>query len=81
MCLGGACGLEATAQEEDGWRDPVDVPAEAVRIAGVWIVSNTGNPKGCEFLRFWDAEDEALPTGMQQAARASFVESSFVLKT
>ena len=40
---------------------------EDVYIVGVWSGHNVGNPVGTEHLRFWDAEDEALPRGARQA--------------
>ena len=40
--------------------------SEHAFIAGVWFGHNVGNPVGYEHLRFWDAEDEAVPYGCRQ---------------
>ena len=52
---------------------------EDVYIVGVWFGHNVGNPVGMEHLRFWDAEDEALPRGMPQATVVYFTFSTFHL--
>lgn len=45
---------------------------EHVYIVGVWFGHNIGNSGGCEHLRFWDCEDEALPRDRVQARVVCF---------
>ena len=44
-------------------------PSDAVVIVGVWFCHNCGNPAGTEHVRFWEAADEAVPVGCEEALR------------
>ena len=38
-------------------------------IVGVWFCHNCGNPAGTEHVRLWEAADEAVPVGCEEALR------------
>eukprot|EP00435_Cladocopium_sp_Y103_P029841 s119_g7.t1 len=65
------CILELRVDVKRRWRQKEKggnqwtFPSDAVVIVGVCIVHNSGNVKGWEHLRYWDAEDECVPVGCE----------------
>ena len=52
--------------------------ADLIRIVGVWIISNCGNMKGYDYLRFWNPEQEVLPVGIKQAGNGVIGVHAFI---
>ena len=52
--------------------------ADLIRIVGVWIISNCGDMKGHDCLRFWHPEEEVLPVGIKQAGNGVIGVHAFI---